>query len=148
MAQTSDDPFRRFVQAQDEIWPRMIAELRSGCKQSHWMWFIFPQLEGLGHSGMAKKFAISSLDEARAYASHHLLGPRLRECTRLVLDIKGRKISEILGHPDDLKFQSSMTLFMVASPNDPIFREALDKYYGEAPDMLTLHKLGLGQRAH
>ena len=112
------------------------------------MWFIFPQLEGLGHSGMAKKFAISSLDEARAYASHHLLGPRLRECTRLVLDIEGRKISEILGHPDDLKFQSSMTLFMVASPNDPIFREALDKYYGEAPDMLTLNKLGLGQRAH
>ena len=143
MVNASDDPLRIFVQAQDEIWPRMIAELRSGCKQSHWMWFIFPQLEGLGHSGMARKFAISSLDEARAYASHRVLGPRLRDCARLVLDIEGRPIGEIFGNPDDLKFQSSMTLFMAAAPSEPIFREALDKYYGGAGDLVTLHKLGL-----
>jgi uncharacterized protein (DUF1810 family) len=147
MAKPSDDPFRRFVQAQDAVWPRMIAELRPGCKQSHWMWFIFPQLEGLGHSRMARKFALSSLEEAQAFASHSLLGPRHREFTRLILDIERRKISEIFGHPDDLKFHSSMTLFMMAAPNEPIYREALDKYYGGAADALTLHKLGMGQRA-
>jgi uncharacterized protein (DUF1810 family) len=119
----------------------MAAELRSGCKQSHWMWFIFPQLEGLGHNGMARRYAIASLDEARAYACHPVLGPRLRECTRLVLEIEGRPVDQIFGYPDNLKFHSSMTLFAAASPEEPQFRAALDKYFGGAPDMLTQKKI-------
>lgn len=141
MTRPSEDFFRRFVEAQDEVWPRMIAELRSGCKQSHWMWFIFPQLAGLGHSGMAKKFAISNLDEARAYISYPLLGQRLREATALALDIEGRSIDRIFGHPDDLKFQSCMTLFLAAAPGEPIFKKALDTYFSGAADKVTLRKI-------
>jgi uncharacterized protein (DUF1810 family) len=136
------DPFdlQRFVDAQAPVYPRVLAELRQGRKQSHWMWFIFPQLAGLGHSAMAKRFAISSSDEAVAYLAHGILGPRLRECTALVNAVEGRTIREILGSPDDLKFCSSMTLFGAVS-SDPAFAAAIAKFYGGTPDRKTLDLL-------
>jgi uncharacterized protein (DUF1810 family) len=122
------DPFdlQRFVDAQAPIYSRVVEELRRGQKQSHWMWFIFPQLAGLGHSAMAQRFAISSREEAVAYLAHDVLGPRLRECTALVNAVEGRTILKILGSPDDLKFCSSMTLFNAVA-SDPEFAEALSK---------------------
>jgi uncharacterized protein (DUF1810 family) len=135
------DLFRHFVEAQDEVWPRMQAELRSGCKQSHWMWFIFPQIEGLGHSGMSRLYAIASLEDARAYLRHPLLGPRLNSATALTLDIEGRTAEQIFGHPDHLKFHSSTTLFAAADPEEKPFQAALDKYFGGRPDPLTLRKI-------
>jgi uncharacterized protein (DUF1810 family) len=133
------DPFevQRFVDAQAAVYPRVIAELRHGQKQSHWMWFIFPQLAGLGHSPMAQRFALRSRDEALAYLGHGVLGPRLRECTALVNAVEGRTIGEILGSPDDLKFRSSMTLFGAVS-SDPEFADAITKYYRGTPDERTL----------
>ncbi len=133
------DPFdlQRFVDAQAPVYRRVVAELRQGEKQSHWMWFIFPQLAGLGHSPMARRFAIASREEAVAYLGHAVLGPRLRECTALVNAVKGRTIREILGSPDDLKFCSSMTLFGALS-SDPEFAEALGKFHGGTPDRRTL----------
>lgn len=107
----------------------------------HWMWFIFPQIKGLGRSPISIEFAISSLEEARAYARHPVLGPRLKECTRLVLLVEGRSIEEIFGSPDDLKFRSSMTLFAQASTDDDIFLKALQKYFAGVPDRLTLDRL-------
>lgn len=115
-------------------------ELAAGRKQSHWMWFVFPQIAGLGHSPMAQMYAIASLDEARAYLAHPLLGARLREATQLVLDVQGETAHAIFGSPDDLKFRSSMTLFDAVSPND-IFAAALDKYFDSQPNQLTLSKL-------
>ena len=137
------DPFdlQRFVDAQAPVYPRVLAELRRGQKQSHWMWFIFPQLAGLGHSPMAQRFAIASREEAVAYLDHDILGPRLRECTALVNAVEGRTIREILGSPDDLKFCSSMTLFDAVVP-DPEFAKAIAKYYGGMPDRNTLELLG------
>ena len=137
------DPFglQRFVDAQAPVYPRVVAELRHGQKQSHWMWFIFPQLAGLGFSPMAQRFALRSRDEAVAYLGHGVLGPRLRECTALVNAIEGRAIGEILGSPDDLKFRSSMTLFGAVSSN-PEFVDAIAKYYGGTPDHKTLALLG------
>ncbi len=132
---------QRFVDAQAPVHPRVLAELGQGQKQSHWMWFIFPQLAGLGHSPMAQRFAIASREEAAAYLDHDVLGPRLRECTTLVNAVQGRTIREILGSPDDLKFCSSMTLFGAVSP-DPEFARAITKYYGGAPDRKTLELLG------
>ena len=132
---------QRFVDAQAPVYQRILAELRAGQKQSHWMWFIFPQLAGLGHSPMARRFAISSREEAAAYLDHGILGPRLRESTALVNAVEGRTIREILGNPDDLKFCSSMTLFGALSP-DPIFANALAKFYGGTPDRKTLELLG------
>jgi uncharacterized protein (DUF1810 family) len=132
---------QRFVDAQSPVYPRVLAELRQGQKQSHWMWFIFPQLAGLGHSPMARRFAIASRDEAAAYLAHGVLGPRLRECTALINAIEGPTIREILGSPDDLKFRSSMTLFGAVSP-DPEFPKAIVKYYGGTPDRTTLDLLG------
>ena len=136
------DPFdlERFVDAQSPVYPRVLAELRRGRKQSHWMWFIFPQLAGLGHSAMAQRFAIDSTEEARAYLAHGLLGPRLRECTALVNGVEGRTISEILGSPDDLKFCSSMTLFAAVS-GETEFSSAIAKYYGGTRDRRTLDLL-------
>jgi uncharacterized protein (DUF1810 family) len=138
-----DDPFNleRFVQAQDKIYPAVIAELQGGRKRSHWMWFIFPQLAGLGSSSIARFFAIAALDEARAYHAHPVLGARLKECTLLVMAIEHRPLDEILGPPDDLKFRSSMTLFSRAAPHDPLFSAALDKYCGGEPDPKTLQLL-------
>lgn len=136
------DPFdlQRFVDAQAPVYARVVAELRHGRKQSHWMWFIFPQLAGLGHSPMARRFAICSREEAVAYLEHDVLGPRLRECTALVNAVEGRTIREILGSPDDVKFCSSMTLFGAAS-SDPAFAAAIAKFYGDRSDQRTLDLL-------
>jgi uncharacterized protein (DUF1810 family) len=140
----SDDPYDldRFVAAQDPVYHRVVAELRAGRKQSHWMWFIFPQIAGLGASPMAQRYAIGSLAEATAYLAHTLLGPRLRECTGLVNAVAGRSLGAIFGSPDDVKFRSSMTLFAAAAPDEPAFAEALAKYCDGAGDPLTLAKLG------
>jgi uncharacterized protein (DUF1810 family) len=131
----------RFVDAQASVYRQVVAELSHGRKQSHWMWFIFPQLAGLGFSAMAQRFAIASRDEATAYLQHDVLGPRLLECTRLVNAVEGRTIHEILGSPDDLKFRSSMTLFAVVS-SAAEFAAALKKYYGGETDPRTLELLG------
>ena len=128
-----DDPFdlQRFVNAQNPVYDSVRAELSSGRKKGHWMWFIFPQLRGLGHSEMANYFGISSRQEAEAYLNHPVLGPRLRGCTGLMNLVEGRSINQILGYPDELKFKSSMTLFASVSSDNRIFKEALEKYYGE-----------------
>ena len=138
-----DDPhdLRRFVDAQNPVYDQVCSELRRGYKQGHWMWFIFPQIEGLGHSEMARKFAICSLEEARAYIRHPILGPRLIQCTKLVTHTAGRTIQQIFGYPDDLKFRSSMTLFAHATPDNQVFEDALHKYFGGQYDHLTLARL-------
>jgi uncharacterized protein (DUF1810 family) len=136
------DPFdlQRFLDAQAPVYPAVLGELQAGRKQSHWMWFIFPQLAGLGHSEMAQRFAISSRDEAVAYLAHSVLGFRLRECTALINAVEGRIILEILGSPDDLKFHSSMTLFNAVS-SDAEFAAAIAKFYGGKRDQRTLKLL-------
>ena len=138
-----NDPFnlRRFVDAQDLVYRSVIAELRAGVKQSHWMWFVFPQVAGLGRSAMAETYAISSLDEAKAYLAHPLLGGRLKECTQLMLDVTEKSARQILGSPDDLKFFSSMTLFAHATPDEPIFRNTLAKYFNGEEDRMTIELL-------
>jgi uncharacterized protein (DUF1810 family) len=136
---------QRFLDAQAPVYPRVIAELRQGRKRSHWMWFIFPQLSGLGHSAMAQRFAVASAEEAKAYLAHPTLGPRLRQCTALVNAIEGRTIGEILGSPDDLKFCSSMTLFGAVS-RDPDFLQAIAKYYDGLQDQRTLDLLTSSRR--
>jgi uncharacterized protein (DUF1810 family) len=134
------DPFLldRFVAAQEDVYSEVLSELRAGRKRSHWMWFIFPQMKGLGYSAQSHYYGIGSLDEATAYLRHPILGPRLVECTQLVNQVEERAIREILGSPDDLKFHSSMTLFESAAEDGAIFRAALDKYFGGEPDQLTL----------
>jgi uncharacterized protein (DUF1810 family) len=127
----------RFVEAQNVVYPRVISELAAGAKQTHWMWFIFPQIAGLGFSAMAQRYAIGSHAEATDYLGHPILGPRLIECTRLVLDVTGKDIRTILGSPDDIKFRSSMTLFDAVSDN-PIFSDAIGKYYSGEKDEATL----------
>ena len=138
-----EDPYRleRFVKAQAEVYPQVLEELRRGRKTSHWMWFVFPQIRGLGLSAMAKEYAISSLAETRAYLEHPLLGPRLRECVQLMLDVAGKSVRDILGSPDDLKFRSCMTLFVKAAPEEPLFAAALTQYYGGEQDSRTLDAL-------
>jgi uncharacterized protein (DUF1810 family) len=140
---STNDPhnLQRFVDAQNPVFDQVCAELREGQKQGHWMWFIFPQLRGLGNSEAAVHFAITSLDEAQMYLKHPVLGPRIRECTRLVNLVEGRLINQIFGHPDDLKFRSSMTLFAAASSENRIFNDALQKYFCGEPDRLTLERL-------
>lgn len=140
------DPFdlQRFVDAQAEVYSRVVTELRQGRKRSHWMWFIFPQLAGLGHSAMAQRFAIASAEEAVAYLAHPTLGPRLRECTALI-NATASAIREILGSPDDLKFCSSMTLFGAVS-GEAEFLQAIAKYYGGAQDQRTLDLLASTRR--
>jgi uncharacterized protein (DUF1810 family) len=132
---------QRFVSAQEPVFAQVCRELAAGEKRSHWMWFIFPQIAGLGHSMTAKRFAIASQDEARAYLAHPLLGPRLRQCVELVNRVAGRSAHDIFGSPDDVKFRSSMTLFAKAAPEAAIFVAALQKYYGGAADPSTLAKL-------
>ena len=132
---------QRFVDAQQPVYETVLIELRAGRKRSHWMWFIFPQIAGLGHSATAQTFAVSSLAEAAAYVAHPTLGPRLRECSVLVANIEGRSVDEIFGYPDDLKFRSSMTLFAQAAPQEPIFAACLEKYFGGHPDPRTLARL-------
>lgn len=138
-----NDPYdlQRFVDAQRPVYDTVLAELRGGRKRTHWIWFIFPQIAGLGHSDMARRFAISSLDEARAYLAHPVLGRRLRECAQLVAVIDGKPIDQIFWHPDDMKFHSSMTLFAQASPDNTVFVECLDKYFGGRSDDATLARL-------
>jgi uncharacterized protein (DUF1810 family) len=138
-----DDPFdlERFVNAQDSVYNSVCAELRNGRKSSHWMWFIFPQVRGLGSSEMAEKFAIASRAEAQAYLDHPVLGPRLRECTALVNQIEGPSVEEIFGYPDNLKFRSSMTLFANVSPGDRVFGDASEKYFAGNSDARTLELL-------
>ena len=127
----------RFIEAQGPVYPRVVEELAAGRKQSHWMWFIFPQAKGLGSSAMAQRYAIGSRAEAKAYLADPVLGPRLLECTRLVLNVADKTIHDILGSPDDIKFRSSMTLFEAVS-NETIFGEAIAKYYGGQRDRATL----------
>lgn len=131
----------RFVQAQEPVIERVLEELRAGRKASHWMWFVFPQIQGLGSSSTAQHFAIASRAEAESYLRHPVLGARLRECTRLVNAVEGRSIEEIFGYPDFLKFRSSMTLFAHATPDNQVFVEALRKYFEGEYDPLTLDKL-------
>jgi uncharacterized protein (DUF1810 family) len=137
------DPFdlRRFVDAQNRVYDTVLAELRNGAKRSHWIWFVFPQLRGLGHSPTAERFGISSLDEARAYLAHPVLGQRLRECARLVARIDGRSADDIFGWPDNLKVRSSMTLFARATDDDAQFRAVLEKFYNGEEDAATVELL-------
>jgi uncharacterized protein (DUF1810 family) len=136
-----EDPYDldRFVAAQDSggTYRQALAELRSGMKRSHWMWFVFPQLAGLGHSETARKYALSSLGEARAYLGHDVLGPRLAEVAAAVVAIEGRSAVQIFGSIDARKLHSSMTLFLLAAPGEPVFREVLDRYFDGLPDPAT-----------
>ncbi|KKC06001.1 DUF1810 domain-containing protein [Mycobacterium nebraskense] len=137
------DPFdlERFVDAQAPVYRNVVDELRAGRKRSHWMWFVFPQLRGLGGSPTAVHYGISSLEEARAYLRHELLGPRLHECAQLVNQAQGRSAGDIFGSPDDLKLRSSMTLFAHATDDNEDFLALLDKYYDGRQDELTLARL-------
>ena len=137
------DPFNleRFVDAQAPIYEQVRRELEAGRKSSHWMWFVFPQVAGLGQSPMSIRFAIASVDEARAYLAHPILGPRLRECARLALDGEGKTAREIFGPIDEMKFRSSMTLFARAAPDEEVFQRCLDKYFAGSPDPATLARL-------
>ena len=134
------DPFnlQRFLQAQDPVFDRVQNELNNGHKRSHWMWFIFPQCAGLGDSEMSRRFAIRSREEALAYLEHPLLGARLRTCTQEVLNIRERSVAGIFGHPDDLKFHSSMTLFAQVDAADSLFQQALNQYFHGILDDWTL----------
>jgi uncharacterized protein (DUF1810 family) len=142
--ESASDPFdlQRFVDAQARVYSSVLDELRAGRKRSHWIWFIFPQVAGLGSSPTAARYAISSLDEARAYLRHDVLGPRLHECTQLVNAVQGRSIGQIFGSPDDLKVRSSMTLFARATRDNSDFVELLARYYDGEEDPLTLARLG------
>ncbi|MGO4870972.1 MAG: DUF1810 domain-containing protein [Roseiarcus sp.] len=137
------DPYdlTRFVDAQQHTFERACEELRAGRKSGHWMWFVFPQIEGLGHSETARRFAISSRAEAEAYLKHPLLGPRLRECARLVNGVNGRSAHDIFGHPDDLKFHSSVTLFAAVAADNAVFEQALQKYFAGERDRSTIERL-------
>ena len=136
-----DDPFdlERFVAAQDQggTYDAAIAELRAGRKRSHWMWFVFPQIAGLGQSPISRRYAISSLDEARAYLAHPVLGPRLVECARILKGLDLRDAEEVFGGIDAIKLRSSMTLFARADPTNPVFQEVLDEYFAGVADRAT-----------
>lgn len=138
-----DDPFdlSRFTSAQEGIYDSVLAELRSGHKRTHWMWYIFPQIDGLGHSTTSKHYAIKSISEARQYLNHPVLGTRLLKCAEAVLTIDGRSVSEIFGYPDDLKFKSSMTLFAHVADPRSVFVRILDKYFDGKQDIKTLRLL-------
>jgi uncharacterized protein (DUF1810 family) len=143
-----DDPHNldRFLRAQSDAYAQALGELRRGRKAGHWIWFVFPQIAGLGSSPTSRLYAIASLDEARAYATHPVLGQRLIECAGAMLSHEGLTARGILGTPDDLKFRSSMTLFAAASPQEPLFAEALARFFEGEADPLTLAELGLGPR--
>jgi uncharacterized protein (DUF1810 family) len=138
-----NDPHKlqRFVDAQNGVYEQVRSELREGRKRSHWIWFIFPQIKGLGRSHMAEDFAIASKEEAAAFLNHAVLGPRLRECTLMVTQVEGRALEEILGYPDNLKFRSSMTLFAQATADNQLFVAALRKYCNGELDSFTLKRL-------
>jgi uncharacterized protein (DUF1810 family) len=132
---------QRFVDAQEHVYDAVLAELHNARKRSHWIWFVFPQLQGLGRSPTAIRFGISSLDEARAYLAHPMLGPRLRECTRLVARIEGCSVDDIFGWPDNLKVRSSMTLFTRATDDNAEFRAVLDTFYNGEEEPATVELL-------
>jgi uncharacterized protein (DUF1810 family) len=132
---------QRFIDAQNQVIDQVRVELKAGRKQSHWMWFIFPQLAGLGQSEMARRYSIASIEEAKAYLGHPLLSERLRACTALVNAVEDRSIEQIFDYPDDMKFRSSMTLFAQATSNNAIYLEALQKYFDGEADSLTLNFL-------
>jgi uncharacterized protein (DUF1810 family) len=129
---------QRFVEAQAPVYEQVCRELRAGRKESHWMWFVFPQIAGLGQSAMSIRFAIASLDEAKAYLADPVLGPRLKECAKLALEAEARTAREIFGPVDEMKFRSSMTLFVGAAPDEDVFRRCLDKYFRDGADPATL----------
>jgi uncharacterized protein (DUF1810 family) len=135
----------RFVTAQSGVYDRALAEIRNGRKESHWMWFIFPQLIGLGSSSMARQYGIADANEARAYLAHPILGPRLIEITQAVLDLNKRSANEIFGSPDDMKLRSCATLFAHVSSASSVFHQIIDKYYGGEPDPKTLAILGTAE---
>lgn len=141
MCGAMSDPFglQRFVDAQDAAgtYERALAELRAGRKRSHWMWFVFPQIAGLGRSPTAQAYAIGSLDEARAYLDHPVLGPRLRDCARALARLEGLSAAEVLGDVDAVKLRSSMTLFALAAPDEPLFGQVLERYFDGAADAAT-----------
>ena len=138
-----DDPYnlQRFVDAQEPVYDDVLSELGAGQKRTHWMWFIFPQIKGLGHSPMAVKYAISSLDEADAYLNHPILGRRLRQCTEVVNLLVGRSVDQIFGYPDNMKFHSSMTLFVRATADNGLFKDAITKYFNGKLDKATVDRL-------
>ena len=131
----------RFHDAQDGVYDRALAELRAGSKRSHWMWFVFPQIAGLGLSETARRYAIRDLAEARAYLADPVLGARLRECAEALNTVEGRSAAQIMGHPDDLKLRSSMTLFAAAADDPAPFRAVLERYYGGEEDPATLDRI-------
>jgi uncharacterized protein (DUF1810 family) len=140
---TSGDPFglARFVEAQEHDYEQAVAEIRSGQKQSHWMWYIFPQIHGLGSSATSQHYAIKSVGEAEAYLQHPILGPRLLESARLTLALEGRTASAVFGAPDDMKLRSSATLFAAVSPPGSLFEQLLVKYFNGERDERTLERL-------
>lgn len=137
----SEYDLERFVQAQDPVYADVLDELRAGHKRSHWMWFIFPQIAGLGRSSMAQRYAIANDDEAADYLAHPVLGARLRECANIVLSLQGLSANDIFGDPDDIKFRSSMTLFADTAPDEAVFQACIDKYFDGEPDPETLARL-------
>jgi uncharacterized protein (DUF1810 family) len=143
-----EDPYtlQRFIDAQQHLYANVTKELKGGKKISHWMWFVFPQVVGLGRTYTAEKYSIKSLGEAKAYIVHPVLGARLQECAQLVLNIDGRSANQIFGFPDDLKFRSSMTLFKHVAENNKIFIEAIAKFYNGKEDNLTVEVLGRWQK--
>jgi uncharacterized protein (DUF1810 family) len=139
----TEDPYdlHRFVAAQDGIYDRVLAELRGGRKTSHWMWFVFPQIAGLGYSPTSRRYAITSLDEARAYLAHPVLGARLAECAAILAGLPDRTAEQIFGEVDALKLHSCMTLFMHAAPAEPVFRQVLGQYFDGIPDTATEERI-------
>jgi uncharacterized protein (DUF1810 family) len=139
----TEDPhdLQRFVAAQDGIYDRVVAELSGGRKTSHWMWFVFPQIAGLGYSPTARRYAITSLAEARAYLAHPVLGARLIECATILTGLPGRTAEQVFGEIDAMKLCSSMTLFMHAESAEPVFRQVLDQYFGGVPDAATEQRI-------
>ncbi len=141
----TEDPYdlQRFVAAQDAggTYQRAVGELRNGRKASHWMWFVFPQVAGLGYSPASQTYAISGLEEARAYLAHPVLGARLIECAAILAGLAGRTAEQVLGEVDALKLRSSMTLFMHAAPGEPVFRQVLDQYFDGIPDPATEQRI-------
>jgi uncharacterized protein (DUF1810 family) len=132
----------RFLQAQEQIYEQALSEIRSGRKRTHWMWFVFPQFDGLGFSPTARLYAIKSVAEAEAYLAHPVLGPRLLESVQAALKVEGRSASEVFGSPDDMKLRSCATLFASVAPAEPVFKQLLEQYFGGNPDDRTLLLLG------
>ncbi|WGV19642.1 DUF1810 domain-containing protein [Pseudomonas putida] len=137
----ADFDLQRFVEAQNPVYDQVMEELQAGRKRSHWMWYVFPQLDGLGHSAMAERYALAGVDEARAYLAHPLLGPRLQACVTALLRHSDKSAREVLGSPDHLKLRSCLSLFARAAPDNPLFQLALVQFYDGEPDALTLTRL-------